>query len=212
MCLILFPPETFFPQPPTLILLQPSFLLSEVEDYFAGIGFVCPHFMDTADFLQTLSSGDASSMYDPSRSPQKTKQQEVNGLAAPTSVELAEMFSESCLGKKLLDKLEAPHPFLWKLGDNVSQHEGSQVSGISFMKHMQQKYANNFFISTWLVLKRFLVLWLRDKRIIIAGVFKNVIMGLSVGGCYFSTKNVISIQGALFQAGLFIILGMCIFL
>ena len=42
---------------------------------------------------------------------------------------------------------------------------------------------------------------------IIAGVVKNVLMGVSVGGVFYDTEDPISIQGALFQAGLFIMLG-----
>jgi hypothetical protein len=41
----------------------------------------------------------------------------------------------------------------------------------------------------------------------IAGAVKNVLMGVSVGGVFYNTTDPFSIQGALFQGGLFIMLG-----
>ena len=72
---------------------------------------------------------------------------------------------------------------------------------------VRMKYANRFPRSTLLIIRRFIKLWLRDRRVIIAGVAKNVLMGVSVGGAFFSTDDQLSILGALFQAGLFIMLG-----
>ncbi len=48
---------------------------------------------------------------------------------------------------------------------------------------------------------------MRDTRVIIANTAKNVIMGVSVGGVFFQTDNVVSILGVFFQATLFIMLG-----
>lgn len=165
-----------------------------VEEYFADIGYICPRFTDTADFLQMVSTDDGSSLY--------------KGTGTvPTVAELAKAFQESELGQRIHEKLELPHNYLWKKDDNVSQHNTSQVMSSAISEKVSRKYSNNFFYSAWLLLKRFVLLWTRDRRVIIAAAVKNVIMGLSVGGCYMNTENVISIQGALFQAGLFIILG-----
>lgn len=198
---------------------------SEVEDYFAEIGFICPRYVDTGDFLTMVSSGrandsDSEPLYDPSKSFRLTKQNSYyhpdssienislrNSTNPPSLSELAGIFRESRFGSEIKSRLQSPHMLVWEKEDRLSQHGAGEVSDISFAKHMKQKYANNFFLSTWLILKRFLILWIRDKRVIIAGAIKNIIMGLSVGGCYLSTTNVISIEGALFQAGLFIILG-----
>jgi len=159
--------------------------------------------MDCADFLQMVSSGDAASLYDPSKSVAQRLD-----AAVPSASDLAKLFKESDLGKTIQERLDCPYDYVWKKDDkNLSSSESSQVSSLSSSKHIQQKFANNFFVSTWLIFKRFLVLWKRDKRVIIAGAAKNIIMGISVGGCYFSTTNEIQILGALFQAGLFIILG-----
>lgn len=174
-----------------IILLSKGYVIyagpvKEVEDYFAGIGFVCPRFVDVADFLQMVSSEDTSIEFDVS----------AGGLQERPSIPaLADIFRESRLGQQLQADLQAGSRYNWEVGNK----------GIP--KQAQRKYANNFFISSWLLLRRFLVLWKRDKRVIIAGTIKNVIMGLSVGGTYLSTTNQLSILGALFQAVLFIVLG-----
>jgi hypothetical protein len=102
--------------------------------------------------------------------------------------------------------------YVWE-GDKekLSVHGSTEVSKLSMVKPITHKYANNFFKSTRLNLVRFFRLWQRDKRVVIASFAKNVIMGVSVGGCYWSTEDVVSIEGALFQAILFIVLGEFLF-
>jgi len=178
------------PSPETVSLFDEVIVLAEgqviyagpvnaVEDYFAEIGFLCPQFMDCADFLQVVCTEERSGFFDPEVSIQGGR-----GAVAPTISELAETFRQSELGKQIRDQLEAPHRYVWKQSDNGSMHGYSQVSSISSAAHVKRKYANRFFRSMWLILKRFLVLWVRDKRVIIAGVAKNVLMGVSVGGVY----------------------------
>lgn len=175
--------------------------VDEVEDYFAEIGFLCPQFMDVADFLQMVSTEEGASLFNQSASLHGDRK------TAPTVSELADIFRASDAFQRIQEKLEAPHRYVWSLGDRVSQHNGSQVSRVSMSAAVNQKFANKFPRSTWLVFRRFITLWKRDRRVIIAGAAKNILMGVSVGGCYLSTTNAISIQGALFQAGLFIMLG-----
>ena len=172
-----------------------------VEDYFANIGFVCPHFTDVADFLQMVSTEDGRSLYDPAVS------NHVNRRDPPSATELADIFNESDWGKRILDKLEEPYSYLWKRSDSVSRHDGSQVSRVAMSNYVKRRYANSFFRSAYLIVGRFILLWLRDRRVIIAGAIKNVLMGVSVGGAFLSTGDPVSIQGALFQACLFIMLG-----
>jgi len=181
-------------QHPTSILFTGP--VRQVEGYFADVGYVCPRFMDTADFLQVVSTEEGSSLYKGEGS-------------APSPSDLASTFQRSQFGKRIEDNLKLPNEYIWK---SVSEHvsdleDGSKVSSLSFARDMKHKYANNFFYSSWLIFMRFVLLWTRDKRVIIASAVKNIIMGVSVGGCYMSTLNTISIEGALFQAGLFIILG-----
>lgn len=173
--------------------------VGEVEDYFAGIGFKCPQFVDVADFLQLISTGDGASLYDPPSASQK------GSLVAPTASQLAETFRQSEHGKRIRRKLESPPSYVWM--EEGRDSEKSLGRPVEMSSRLHRKYANSFFVSTWLILNRFLILWVRDKRVIIASAAKNIIMGVSVGGCYLSTQSPISIQGALFQACLFIILG-----
>lgn len=195
------------PSPETVSLFDEVVILAEgrlvfagpvdqVEDYFAGIGYECPSFVDVADFLQLISSSaeDGKALF------KGTGQ-------APTSSQLAEMFLKSEHGRRIIDNLEGPHRYLWKENDGVSQHGSSFVSPVSFSEHVGRRYANSFGRSAILIVKRFLLLWVRDKRVIAVSFAKNVVMGVSVGGVFFNSVDPISIQGALFQALLFVVLG-----
>jgi hypothetical protein len=174
--------------------------IQEVEDYFAAIGFKSPEFMDVADFLQQVSTEDGAQLYDP---PPEVQAERPN---APTVAELAEMFQQSDIGIRCMQSLENPPQYVWKAADSLHGTE-SQVSNLALSEAVKTKYANGFHRSVWLNTRRFLTLWMRDKRVIIAGVIKNVLMGVSVGGVFWSTDDPISILGALFQGGLFIMLG-----
>ena len=203
------------PSPETVSLFDEIILLSEgriiyagpvaeVENYFADIGFMCPPFMDVADFLQMVSTEDGAALYKP------TPEMKQKCPKAPLSEELSEMFNQSTQGRRIKALLDSPLEYVWNLSDRGSVHGSSKLSTLAMSKSVKRKYANNFFRSTQLILWRFLKLWVRDRRILIAGAIKNIIMGVSVGGIYFSTTDVISIQGALFQGILFIMLGMSV--
>ena len=172
--------------------------IEEVEDYFAGIGFHCPEFTDVADFLQMVSTGDGEGLYDPNATLRGQR------IDPPTIAELAEIFQESDLGKVITENLTSPLPYVWTATEDLGS---SRVSDLVMSDAVRKKYANRFPRSTGLIMRRFIQLWLRDRRVIIAGVAKNVLMGVSVGGAFFSTVDHLSILGALFQAGLFIMLG-----
>jgi len=173
--------------------------IEDVEDYFASIGFRSPEFTDVADFLQMVSTGDGASLYEPDSKLKAIRPD------PPTVSELAEIFRDSKFAKKIVDDLHSPLKYVWTETEG-SQH-GGEVSNLAMSEAVKNRYANRFPRSTNLILRRFLTLWRRDKRVIIAGAVKNVLMGVSVGGVFFSTDDEISIQGALFQAGLFIMLG-----
>ena len=201
------------PSPETVSLFDEVLVLAEghliyagpvelVDDYFAAVGFKCPQFTDVADFLQMVSTEDGKVLYDPKASFRD------DHLGAPSAEELAEIFRDSDLGERIQEQLASPPKYVWDRKD--SSHDSlssSQVSSLAITERVKNKYQNNFVTSAKLNLKRFFVLWTRDKRVIFAGAAKNIIMGLSVGGCYLSTTNSIQIQGALFQAVLFIQLG-----
>lgn len=198
------------PSPQTVSLFDEVILLAEgqiiysgptveVEDYFAKLGYEAPEFMDCADFLQILSCGEGASLYDP---PEEIKRIRPN---APSIAELAEIYRRSDYAQQTREALKGPPKYVWKGTD--STHGTEVVSHLGISKVVTERYANNFSRSTSLILGRFLKLWIRDRRVIIAGAVKNILMGVSVGGVFFHTTDPISIQGALFQAGLFVMLG-----
>ena len=200
------------PSPETVSLFDEVIVLSEgqiiyagpieqVEDYFAEIGFVSPEFCDVGDFLQMVSTEDGASLYQP-----EARLKAIHP-DPPAASELAVIFRASTWGKRIMDALDGPLPYVWTELE-VSQH-GADVSKVVMSDAVRNRYANRFPRSTVLILWRFLTLWRRDKRVIVAGAVKNVLMGVSVGGVFFNTDDEISIQGALFQAGLFIMLGTC---
>jgi ABC-2 type transporter len=175
--------------------------INEVEDYFADIGYKSPQFTDVADFLQMVSTDDGADLYDPAPAVAMNRA----NLDPPTVNELAVLFQTSEFGTEIFDKLQRPSRYIWKEGD-TNCPEGV-VSDLSESELVRCRYANRFHRSILLITKRFLTLWIRDKRVIIAGFVKNILMGVSVGGVFYNTEDPISIQGCLFQAGLFIMLG-----
>jgi ABC-type multidrug transport system ATPase subunit len=175
--------------------------IEEVEDYFAEIGYQCPQFMDVADFLQMVSTEDGATLYDP---PAHVKEIRPN---PPTISELADLYRDSPFATKVKFDLASENEYVWNHADPGSYTKS--VSEVGELPELQKKYANNFLRSSSLILNRFLTLWIRDKRVIFAGAAKNILMGVSVGGVFLNADDVISIQGALFQTGLFIMLGMC---
>lgn len=166
--------------------------IERVEDYFAELGFVSPHFCDVADFLQLVSTEDRDHLYDGRKS----------GKDAPSVEELASIFKESKDGKRIRELLESPQEY-----GIDSQGSVVQAHGIFHLEALRSKYANKWYRSTYLISQRFLTLWIRDKKVLLFSVIRNVINGASVGGAFFNAHDFISLQGALFQTGIFILLG-----
>jgi energy-coupling factor transporter ATP-binding protein EcfA2 len=200
------------PSPETVSLFDEVILLAEgrilfagpieeVEDYFAQIGYQSPPYMDVADFLQMISTEDGATLYDP---PADIKEIRPN---APTLPELADLYRDSPFAATIKFNLASEHEYVWHHKDPGSHSKS--VSEVAELPELQQKYSNSFLRSSHLILNRFLILWIRDKRVILAGAAKNILMGVSVGGVFLNADDPISIQGALFQTGLFIMLGMC---
>jgi hypothetical protein len=172
--------------------------ISKVEDYFANLGYKAPAHMDIADFLQLLSTSDAEKLFDPP--PEIAEEQSTPYTAS----ELAKIFRESDMGKNISMDLDLPHKHIWDSGRDVEQHEEANYLD---EKRFTRKYANSFPRSISLNLRRNLTIWVRDRRVLIANAVKNIIMGVSVGGVFFQTDDVVSILGVLFQGMLFIMLG-----
>jgi ABC-type multidrug transport system ATPase subunit len=198
------------PSPETVSLFDEVILLAEgnllfagpiskVEDYFAALGYKAPRHVDVADFLQLLTTADAEKLYEPSPAMAETR-------STPyTAAELAELFRNSALGERIKEQLQAPFQYVWASArDKVEQHDGADHLDD---RMLQNRYANSFHRSVWLNLKRNITVWTRNRRVLIANAAKNIIMGVSVGGVFWQTDDVVSILGVLFQGMLFIMLG-----
>ena len=189
------------PGPETVSLFDEIILISEgkimyagpvesVEEYFASLGYQAPEQCDVADFLQVVSTPDGAQLYVPPEGSTKT--------TPYTNAELADAFRSSQLFQKIKDEQKAPWDTDWSTSLNLMP---------STANALKEKYANSAFRSTWLNLRRNIIIWTRDKRFLIANAIKNVIMGISVGGVFFQTDSISSIYGVLFQLTLFIMLG-----
>ena len=199
------------PSPETVSLFDEVILLSEgcllyagpisqVETYFENLGYRAPPHMDIADFLQLLSTPDGKTFFEPSGNDDSELR------TTPYSVaELAELFRTSPLGQVIREKIASPHKYVWSSARDVDHDEGA-VNHLDDHR-FQHRYENSSIRSVYLNLKRNLTIWKRDKRVLIANAAKNAIMGISVGGVFFQTEDVISILGVLFQGMLFIMLG-----
>ena len=174
----------------------------DVEKYFAELGYHPPLNMDIADFLQMISTRDGMQLFKPT-----DRQKEIRDY--PYTVDqLADKFRESRYFEQIEERLskekeDFQHPW------NSMESNGEGLQAI-MMARLKEKYANSFSRSVWLLLKRNMTIWWRDKRFLIANTVKNVIMGVSVGGVFYQTESVSSTYGVLFQLSLFIMLGKAI--
>eukprot|EP00934_Nitzschia_sp_Nitz4_P005895 Nitzschia sp. Nitz4//scaffold51_size120721//34259//39017//NITZ4_003720-RA/size120721-snap-gene-0.33-mRNA-1//-1//CDS//3329553841//5885//frame0 len=199
------------PSPETVALFDEIILLAEgrilyagpvsrVEDYFAELGYEAPPYVDVADFLQLLSNpADCDALFNPPPEIAEVQKEPY------TTKQLADLFRESVYGQRIKDSLDLPHHYVWS-----SSHKGVQVADEATMLddgRYKRKFANSVFRSTYLNLKRNLMLWMRDRRVLIANAAKNIIMGISVGGVFYQTEDAQSIFGVLFQGMMFIMLG-----
>jgi ABC-type multidrug transport system ATPase subunit len=195
--------------------------IEEVEDYFAEIGFKSPEFVDIADFLQMVSTDDREDLYDPPAIAKSKRY--LTGV--PMVADLAKIFRESYHGTRIQELLKTKSQYGWEkvekrsvLGKvdkflRKSSHDESTSSApataLAFSKFeaVKHKYANNWYRSTVLITRRFLTLWVRDRAVLAFSVVRNVINGASVGGVFINAEDFFSIEGAMFQTGIFVLLG-----
>lgn len=194
------------PSPETVSLFDEVILLAEgrllyagevssVENYFASLGYKAPNQMDVADFLQLLSTADGADLFSPPEGSTRTK--------AYTMQELSDIFMKSHEGHKLRSGMSARWNLKW---ESKLKKDGSSNS-VPLMASLRKKYANSYHRSAWLNVRRNIIIWLRDKRFLIANGIKNIIMGVSVGAVFWQTDNIASLYGVVFQLMLFIMLG-----
>jgi ABC-type multidrug transport system ATPase subunit len=198
------------PSPETMALFCEVILLGEgkiiysgpihqVENYFASLGYVAPVHMDVADFLQLIATPDGAKLFDPPP--------EIATIRSTpyTLDELAVEFANSRFGQIIESDINQAHRQVW----GSSHGDVNKLDSVEYLddRRYKNKYANSFSRSMWLNLRRQLTLWKRDKRVLFANAAKNMIMGISVGGVFFQTDDVVSILGVLFQGMLFVMLG-----
>lgn len=177
--------------------------IEEVEDYFANIGFKSPEFIDVADFLQMVSTKDRATLYDPTGELKETRPK------VPNIPELAEIFQLSKQGQRIQHFLSSPNEYVFKKENKQTILKSKGSGNVLQLEAVRQKFANQGYRSLELITKRFLTLWARDKKVLAFSILRNVINGASVGGAFFNADNFISIQGAMFQTGIFVLLGEC---
>jgi hypothetical protein len=170
-----------------------------VEIYFSSLGYHPPDQVDIADFLQMISTEDGEQLFNPTEAQRAIRD-------TPYSIdELAEKFRESYSYRRIKDQLTMQNGSYQHEWDSEAMRR--DMSQALMFASLMKKYANSFFRSVWLLFKRNMIIWWRDKRFLIVNFVKNVIMGVSVGGVFFHTESISSIYGALFQLTLFIMLG-----
>jgi hypothetical protein len=167
--------------------------VTAVEGYFASLGYSAPDEIDVADFLQVLSTPEGAMLYHPPEGSDKT--------TPYTMTEFADAFRKSEEFQRIVERQSEPYETDWE------QTNSAKLAPTLTTVALKKKYQNSGLRSTWLNLRRNLVIWSRDRRFLIANAIKNVIMGVSVGGVFFNTDSVVSIYGVLFQLNLFIMLG-----
>jgi ABC-type multidrug transport system ATPase subunit len=173
--------------------------ISQVENYFAALGYVAPAHMDVGDFLQVVATPDGAKYFDPAPDIASVR-------VVPYSLdELAVAFQNSRYGQSIENDIKEALRQVW----GSAHGDVSKISDALCLddRMYQEKYANSVTKSIWLNFKRQLTLWRRDKKVLIANAVKNIIMGISVGGVFFQTDDVVSILGVLFQGMLFVMLG-----
>ena len=208
------------PSPETVSLFDEVIVLAEgkilyagpiesVQAYFEGLGYQPPAEMDVADFLQVLSTPDAAALWAIPES-----EEDRNRTEAYNVDELADLFvKKSEYHATIMKELDSQHKYVWDANQQKSTTtDGTDNSGfvpiyLSNWRAIRRKYANSFPRAVWLNLRRSLTLWIRDRRVLIANGVKNAVMGVSVGGVFYQTHDIVSILGVLFQSMLFIMLG-----
>ena len=169
------------PSPETVSLFDEVILLAEgrilfagpiskVEEYFGHLGYRAPDQMDVADFLQVLSTGDGAKLFDNAACDALIRRE-----SPYTITELADAFEGSVFYQRIIDS-------------QTKHSEDSWVDKSDHADRYRKKYRTSLWRQTTLNIGRNITIWRRDKRFLIANAVKNVIMGISVGGVFFSNN------------------------
>ena len=169
-------PETFSLFDEVILLAEGQVIycgpIDDVVEYFRGLGYRPPNTMDVADFLQSVATPDGVLMFDADRSPLGSHY---------TSEQFAEAFRESERYKSILTEQDMPLEVDWsgKL-ETVDEESPEGQSRGKIPTAIKKQFANPFWTSVSLNVRRNMTLLKRDKEFLIGKCIENFGMGIGM--------------------------------
>lgn len=158
--------------------------VTQVEQYFAGLGFNCPADRDVADFLLELGT------------PQQTQYRNNTVISVPRSPsEFADKFRASQLYHETLRAVDA-------------QVAPELVDLAKVYIDRSPKFGRPLIVNTWILARRQLLLIMRNTAYLKSRATMLVIMGLVFGSLFWQVdpENAQVTFGVAYQASLFLVL------
>jgi len=171
--------------------------------YFSRLGYICPDFVNPADFLLDMLD-DEIQLEDPNNEENQLDEQENDAPKIDTRVVIKKenAVSQKDFGTKFLESEE--NLVMMDRLTNIQNKPGAEIS--------QQKVSRDYPISIW---QQFIVLlarsWVaasRDKTIVFVRTGAGLGIGILVGAIFFGQKNESSSFSARMNSTLFM---MCVF-
>lgn len=170
--------------------------------YFESLGYICPSYVDVADFLQELPTPEGV----------KYISTDLKESIPKGTEQLVERWKSSDIYKAMLQEMESE---TLQVGINdefpsidieSKQLEKSSIPNSSIWpKEYQTKYAGSYFFHFKLTLFRQIILTIRDLTFIRTRIGQNLVIGAVVGSLFnnIGTTDINSMNGFLFFALLF---------
>lgn len=188
------PPETYDLYDEVLLLGEGHVLYqgarADVLPFFARLGFHKPYYVETADFLQQITTPSGQRrFYQPDPEAGGPKALSSSEFVVPLS-SVALSHAQSDRGRQYIESAQSA--FLPTL---------QQDSALEF-----RRFSKSYGEIAVAVLKRWVVLVSRDKNLFWAKVTQNVILGLVIGTLFYDSEDYVAIFGVLFSCSLFMTL------
>ncbi|RHY80807.1 hypothetical protein DYB26_000602 [Aphanomyces astaci] len=151
--------------------------------YFQGLGFTCPPRTDPSDFLIEVVSGRGAKYY-PTDAPSPC-------LVSPT--QFGDAFKRSDIHAAVQDQLCQGHTI----------HDIATIKRISFMARKTQVFGMGFLESTWLLLQRQKMLFVRDKALLYGKMTEALVVGLLLGVIYLNCHKSLYLRMSFFSIAIF---------
>jgi len=169
-------PETFSLFDEVILLAEGQVIycgpIDDVVEYFGGLGYRPPNTMDVADFLQSVATPDGMLMFDADRSPLDSHY---------TSEQFAEAFRESERYRSILIEQEMPLEVDWSSKvETVDEESPEGQSRGNIPTAVKKQFANPFWTSVGLNVRRNMTLLKRDKEFLIGKCIENFGMGIGM--------------------------------